>query len=231
MYNEEILISKTLKYVLNYFEYKAYDYEIIVVDDKSTDNSVSFVKKLNHPKIKLICKEKNEGKGSAIKEGMKHVSKDYVGFMDADLPYDLTDIGNMIEKLKIYDLAIGSRAIEGSKVEAHPNWYRILLSKVFCNIRNILFKLDIKDTQSGIKFFKKEAANKIFDKQLVKGFGFDTEILSLAKKYNYKIKEVPVSLLKEHSFKKSKLNPIRDSLKIFFDLLFIKFNDFKGKYQ
>ena len=231
MYNEEELIQRTLEKVIAYFEFMNYDFEILVIDDKSKDNSVSIVKNFNHPRLKLFCKLKNEGKGSAIKEGVKHSTKEYIGFMDADLPYSLEDTSDMINQLKNYDLVIGSRSVEGSTVGAHPLWYRRLLSKGFEIIRYLLINLRIKDTQSGIKFFKKEVAKDIFNRQEINGFGFDTEILYIAKKKNYSIKEVPVHLLKEHSFKKSKLKPIRDSIKMFYDLILIKTNDLRGKYK
>lgn len=231
MYNEENTILNTLKQVINHLKSAEYDYEIIVIDDKSKDNSVNIVKNFNHQKLKLICKPKNEGKGSAIREGVKYTTKEYVGFMDADLPYSLNNINDLVKELEIYDIAIGSRAIEGSNIEAHPIWYRILLGKIFCRVRDLLIPLNIKDTQSGIKFFKKEVAKDIFNRQEINGFGFDTEILYIAKKKNYSIKEVPVHLLKEHSFKKSKLKPIRDSIKMFYDLILIKTNDLRGKYK
>lgn len=231
MYNEEKLILKTLENLESYFKSKKYDYELVVVDDKSRDNSANLVKQLNNSKIKLMYKGKNEGKGSAIKEGVKHAAKDYIGFMDADLPYSLENIGAMINELKNYDIAVGSRKAKGAKIESPPLWYRYILGKMFRGLRDFVFNLNVKDTQSGLKFFRAEVMKDIFNKQQIKGFGFDIEILYIARKKKYTIKEVPVHLLKEHSFKKSKLNPFKDSMKMFYDLFLIKANDFMGRYK
>lgn len=231
MYNEEKLILNTLQKVTSYFDKKKYNYEIIVVDDKSKDKSVNMVSKFNHSKIKIIKKKKNEGKGSAVKVGVLNASKDFIGFMDADLPYALDNLDAMIQELEKYDFVMGSRAIKGSKVEARPSWHRKILGRAFCKIRNFIFNLDIKDSQGGLKFFKKAVAKSLFNRQKLKGFGFDVELLFIANKKKYKIKETPVHLLKEHSFKKSKLNPFKDTLKMFLDLLKIRINNFKGCYE
>lgn len=231
VYNESKLILNTLKEINKYFNDLGYDYEIVVVDDKSTDNSVEVIKKFNHPKVRLICKNRNQGKGSAIRKGVRCAVNEYIGFMDADLPYSLSNIGDMIRELKNCDVVVGSRRVRGSKIESPPLWYRFILGKMFRGFRDLIFNLNIKDTQSGLKFFRRDAVKDIFSKQKINGFGFDVETLYIARKKRYKIKEVPVHLLRKHSFKKSKLNPIMDSLKIFSDLFLIKINDFFGRYK
>lgn len=230
MYNEEQFIARTLTTVSDFFNKNKYDYEIIVVDDGSTDASLGVVKKFLSNKIKLLQNPGNKGKGYAVRNGILNSSKNYVGFMDADMPYSLDGISNLFQYLKKYDISIGTRALPGSRVDAHPLWYRRVLGLIFCRLREFIINTGIRDTQCGAKCFRKNVARKIFTKQILSGFGFDVEILYLAKKYKFSVSEVPLHLLKEHSFKNSKLNPLTDPLKMFFDLFRIRFYNLVGKY-
>lgn len=226
VYNEEKYIENTLRTITNYLKNQPYKSEIIVVDDGSTDNSNSIIHKFP---VKYLKHKKNKGKGAAIKTGALNAKGSFIGFIDADLPYPIQDIEKMLDNN--YDIIIASRAVSGAKVKARPPHIRKLLGKLFNQLSRLLIKINIKDTQSGFKIFKKQAAKKIFSKQKINGFCFDVELLYLAKKYNYKIKQIPVNLKETHSFKNSKVNIITDPIKMFIDLLKIKLNDVTKKYQ
>lgn len=231
VYNEEKHIENTVSTVENYFNKKKFDYEILLVDDGSKDNSVDVIKKLlKKDKIKLFSNGVNKGKGFSVRHGIGEAKKDIICFMDADMPYPIEDIENFLSALKNCDVVIGSRALPNSIVEAHPTWYRRILGRVFHIVTLFLVGVKNKDTQCGFKGFKNEAAKKIFSKQKINGFGFDAEVLYLANKYGFPVKEVPIRLYKMHSFKESRLNPVFDSIKMFLDLCKIKLNNFVGKY-
>jgi dolichyl-phosphate beta-glucosyltransferase len=227
MYNEERLIEKTIKTSIDYLKKKGYDYEIIVVDDGSRDNTVEKAKKFKD--IKIIRLDKNYGKGYAIRQGVMKAKKDNIAYMDADLPYPIENIDKLLD-FKDAHITIGSRASEGSKVKSHPNLSRKLLGKCFNVLMRLTTGLRFVDTQSGFKAFKKDAAKKIFSNITVNRWGFDVEVLFLAQKYGFKVDQVPIYLLEEHSFRKSRLNTFKDPAIMFKDLVKIRFNDIIGKY-
>ena len=187
-YNEEKRIKKTLDRCLYYFGSKKISFEIIVVNDGSKDNTSKIVRK--YKKVRLISYFPNQGKGYSVKKGMLASKGDYVLFSDADLSTPIEEIHNLMKYSKDYDVVIASRAVKESKVETISS--RKFLGRVFNFIANILIVRGIKDTQCGFKLFSKEAARKIFTKQTINGWAFDVEILFLAKKFKYKIKEVGV---------------------------------------
>lgn len=230
MYNEENHIESTLKETISYLKSKRLPYEIIVVNDGSTDNSVNIVSRFLSKNIKLIDNKNNKGKGYAVKSGVLAAKGQKICFMDADLAYSLNCITNLLERNKSVKVTVGSRAALGSLVEARPSLHRKLLGRAFILINRIMTGINIKDTQCGLKMFDREVASKIFPKQTINGWGFDVELLFLAKKYGYEIEEVPIHLRKEHSFKVSRLNPLKDPLKMFLELLKIRVNDLLGKY-
>ena len=230
MYNEQVLIADTVKTVEAYFKDKKYDYEILIIDDGSTDLSVRRVTPHLNARVKLISNGGNKGKGMAVKKGILLASKDYVGFMDADMPYSLDGVSKLFEQLEKSDISIGTRALPESRVDAHPLWYRRILGTLFCKFREFIVGTGIKDTQCGAKCFRNNVAKKIFSKQKLNGWGFDVETLFLARKFGYSVSEVPLHLLEKHSFKKSKVNPLIDPIKMFLDLFRIRFYNLIGVY-
>lgn len=226
-YNEENRIGKTLKKIIGYLERKKYDYEIILVDDGSKDKTIGVVKSLKNKKVRILKNKHNLGKGGSVKNGMLAAKKDYLLFSDADLSTPIEEL-EKFEKLKEkHDILIGSRALKESDIKIKQPFYRILMGKVFNFIVNIVVIWGIKDTQCGFKLFRKEAAKKIFSKQTFNGFSFDVELLFIAKKYGYSIKEIPVMWINSTE---SKVNALKDSIMMFIDLLKIRVNNLRGKY-
>ena len=207
-YNEEKRIKNNLPRIINYLEKNQPDYELIMVIDLGKDKTPDIVKKIkqrkskisvdlntsfsNNKKTRLIINEKRMGKGHAVKQGILASKGDYVLFLDIDLSTPMEEFPKLFQYMNDYDIAIGSRALNNSKVLKKRIDRKILGSLGNVLIQIFLFK-GIKDTQCGFKIFKKEAAKKIFSLQKNTGFGFDFETLFLAKKFNYKIREVPIT--------------------------------------
>ncbi len=230
-YNEEEVIDNTLKTVVQYLVNGVYSYEIIVVCDGCRDNTASLAheaaRKNRH--IKVINRQMNMGKGFSVKEGALSAGGEYIIFTDADLSTPIEEIDKLLKWMeKGYDIVIGSRALAESDIQVHQPWYREKMGKTFNLFVQALAVRGIKDTQCGFKGFRKDVAEKIFPLQTINGFGFDVELLYLAKKYGYTIKEIPVCWINREA---SKVNPLTHSFQMFLDLVRIRICDIKGKYE
>lgn len=224
--------------VERFLEKKKYKYEIIIVDDGSTDGSVEFLEKFikENPHFRLI-KNSHLGKAGAVTTGMLNARGKYRLFTDMDQATPIEELDKLLPFFnENHDVIIGSR----SRRKGAP-LTRIIMSKGVIIVRSLLIGLsDIKDTQCGFKIFTQNSADKIFLKirnihngfQKIKGSsvtaGFDVELLYLAKKHGFKVKEVPVEWLYVET---RRVNPIKDSIDGFLDLLRIKRNIFRGIYK
>jgi dolichyl-phosphate beta-glucosyltransferase len=226
-YNEEKRIRKTLRKTIKYLNAGNHDYEIIVVDDGSKDRTAETAKSFKSKRLRVIRLGKNIGKGGAVKKGMLAARKKYVLFSDADLSTPIEELGKFAKLRKKYDVVIASRALKGSNIKVSQPFYRVFMGKVFNIVVNIIGVWGIKDTQCGFKMFSAKSARKIFKKQTFRGFSFDVESLFIAKKLGYRIKEVPVTWINSPA---TKVSPVKDSLKMFFDVARIRINDILGKY-
>jgi len=228
-YNEEKRIGTTLTSIISYLEKFPKingDYEIIVIDDGSQDNTVKEVEKFStkNTKIKICSNEKNSGKGYSVRKGILLGEGKYLLFSDADLSTPIEELEKLFFWIEQgYDIAIGSRSLKESQIIIHQSWYRELMGKIFNKLVKFWCLPDFIDTQCGFKLFKKEAAKKVFANAKIKHFAFDVETLYLAKKYNYRLKEVPIRWINSPS---SRVHPVLDSMKMLYDLLRIKFLHF-----
>lgn len=193
-YNEANRISGTIKDCSTYLMGHGITHEIVIVDDGSSDKTCEVVNNLKKelPNIELIKMEKNRGKGCAVKKGMINSSGVSKLFMDADGATNLSEIEKLLPHLKYYDVVIGSRSVPGSKIEKNQAWYRRLSGKTGNLLVRLLFGLHINDTQCGFKLFTYDASSAIFPALTLDRFGFDIELLAIAKFHNLKIKEVPI---------------------------------------
>ncbi|PIY96691.1 MAG: hypothetical protein COY66_03410 [Candidatus Kerfeldbacteria bacterium CG_4_10_14_0_8_um_filter_42_10] len=225
VYNEEERIKKSLSKILPYLNQLA-DYEIIFVDDGSTDRTLLVLEEYKNKRFRVIKNGKNCGKGYSVQQGMLRARYPVVLFSDADFSTPIEDLEKLLPHLENYDIVIGSRGMEQSQISVHQKFYKEWLGKIGNKFIQLLVIPGIKDTQCGFKLFKKETL-VIFQKQTIKRWGFDFEILMLAHKIGFRIKEVPVRW--QNDFR-SKVKS-SDYLKTFGELIKIKWNVLTNKYD
>jgi dolichyl-phosphate beta-glucosyltransferase len=229
-YNEESRIRPTIERTHSYLREKFREFEIIVVDDGSTDNTVSVVEGLRgRSNIRLIHYPENSGKGYAIKTGVLASRGDFLLTCDADQSTPVEELENLLPFLqKGFDIAIGSRGLRESDIAVRQPWYRERMGKTFNMLVRALVIGGFKDTQCGFKLFRGDVARRLFRKSLISGFSFDVEILFLAGKEGFRIKEVPVKWLNSPN---SRVRIFRDSLNMFIELFKIRGYWLSGKYR
>lgn len=193
MYNAKD-IEANIKAATNSLNKVTDKYEIILVDDGSSNNCFQQAKKIKNSKLKVVGYTKNQGKGNAIKYGFKFCSGKYVAFVDSGRDLDPIQLKSFIEKMEKEkaDIVIGSKRHPESDVHYPP--LRRFMSWTYQILNRILFNLSVKDTQVGIKLFKKSALDKIMPKIAIKRFAFDLELLVIAQKLGYKIVEAPITM-------------------------------------
>jgi len=219
-YNESKRIKRTLLQIEQYLSKHKAKYEIIVIDDGSTDDTVKVVKSLKIKNLKILINRKNMGKGGSVRKGMLNSRGEYVLFSDADLSTPIEELDKLLRHIKKYDIVIGSRALSGSNIKQHQPALREIIGKTFNFLVRFFTGLKIKDTQCGFKLFKGEATKEIFQKQKTRGFSFDVEVLYLAKRMRYSIKEVPITWINSPQ---SKVSAVKDSIKMLLDIIRIRF--------
>jgi dolichyl-phosphate beta-glucosyltransferase len=221
-YNESGRITPTLARIDEYCSSRFEHFEIIVVNDGSSDDTAGILseacKKISA--VRYAAYEQNRGKGYAIRFGIAMSKGDLILISDADLSTPIEDV----EKLLVfhdggYDIVIGSRAVEGSCVEVKQPFWRILMGKVFNRIVRFLILEDFKDTQCGFKLFDGTRARVLFPTAMVDRFAYDVEILYLARRAGCKIKEVPIRWINSPD---SRVNPLRDSLQMLKDIIRVR---------
>jgi dolichyl-phosphate beta-glucosyltransferase len=230
-YNEEKRIAETLKNIDSYLEKQSYDYEIVVVVNNSHDRTAEVVRELEASTIqKAFAMELKEGgKGNAVKRGLlEKATGDIVMFMDADNATPISEIEKFLPYFdQDFDVVIGSRYTNPDLVKVHQPFYRILLSRMSNLLIQLLAVPGIKDTQLGFKAFTAKAAKDVFPLVTVLRWGFDMEVLTIARAQGYKIKEVGVSWT-EHGGGHVPLSAYVESL---VDLFKIKLRSLAGRYK
>lgn len=172
----------------------------------------------------------NRGKGYAIHQGIQYSESDYVCFLDSDLAYSLDHLEVLLDHLKVYDVVIGCRSLGHSHYQ-RIRFLRRLSGKIFNLLSQWILNLKFRDMQAGLKGFRRDAAQSIFARQTLTGFSFDVELIYLAEKYGYRIGEIPAQVSSHHANKQSKVNLLKDSLRMLGDLLIIRYRDWMGHYD
>jgi dolichyl-phosphate beta-glucosyltransferase len=195
-YNESKRILVTLRDLRRYFSVMEYGYEVIVVNDGSKDDTAEVVRNYakKFPALTLIDNKKNRGKGYAVKCGMKAATGEYRLFMDADNSVTIDTVESFLDIMmeEGHDVAIGSIAHPGARYVEHNGWHRRLLGSISKGLIRFVAIPGIYDTQRGFKLFTRAAAEAIFPLQQIERFGFDIELLFIARKHGMSIKEIPV---------------------------------------
>jgi dolichyl-phosphate beta-glucosyltransferase len=230
VFNEEKRISKSLEIIANFTKGYKEETEVLVVDDGSWDLTAktleSFKNKMN---LKILTHKTNMGKGAAIRTGVASAMGEKILFTDVDLSVPITVLDSFNEAMtEDVDVVIGSREHPDSKIEIKQFWLREMAGYSFTVLTNAVLQVGATDFTCGFKMFRREAARKIFSKQLIKRWAFDAETLFLAKKFGFEVKEMPVTW--KHS-EGSKVRFPQDLIDSFFGLLQIRINDLMGKYE
>lgn len=224
-YNEEKRLPKTLSTICEYLKENDYDAEIIVVVEKSEDKTLEIVKEYErkYAYIRHLENDIRYGKGYSVRKGVLSSQGEYILFTDSDLSTPIKEIEKMLPNLKDYDCCCGQRI----QVKKQPI-YRLLMGVLFRYISYCITGLKFKDTQCGFKIFTYKFGHLIFQQAKVDGFAFDVEMLMMAEKMGFKVKPVEVEWFND---KESKVSLLKDSFKMFIDLIRIKRNlqvNFRG---
>jgi dolichyl-phosphate beta-glucosyltransferase len=220
-YNEEQRLGATLERIIGYLAGRDYAWEIIVVDDGSSDSTGAVALRLGagHA-LRVLRNEPNQGKGASIRRGMMEARGRFRLFSDADLSTPVEEIEKFWPRFEAgCGVVIGSRAAEGAQLEVRQAWYREMMGRTFNLIVRALLVRGIRDTQCGFKAFTAEAADAVFPNQRLKGFAFDVEAILLARRAGFRVEEVPVRWINSPA---SKVSALRDSARMFADLLRLK---------
>jgi dolichyl-phosphate beta-glucosyltransferase len=240
-YNEEARLPRTLARIHEHFSARrvlpelAPDFtlgqiEIVIVDDGSQDGTARIAEEWSRqmPQVRLISNGENRGKGYSVRHGMLEARGRLALFTDADLSSPIEEIEKLLAALAAgNDVAIGSRALDRSLISIHQSRLRELAGIVFNGFVRAFTGLPFYDTQCGFKIFRREPAQIVFDQQRIQGFGFDPEVLFLAKRHGLRTAEVPVRWAHDPA---TKVHVIRDSLLMFGDLIYIRWNGLLGRY-
>jgi len=226
-YNEQERLGTTLASITDYLKVQAYDFEIIVVDDGSSDGTVGVAQSFDG--VRLLRNKHNMGKGATVTHGMLQATGDYILFTDADGSTPIREVAKVLAAHEDgYDVVIGSRALPDSNIVQYQPLHRILLGKTFNFAVQLLALPGLKDTQCGFKSFTREAAIEVFSRRTIDRWGFDMEILYIARRFGFRVKEVGIEWEDSPA---SKVNALRDGLKMLGDLVRIRYQDMRGVYQ
>jgi glycosyltransferase involved in cell wall biosynthesis len=228
-YNEAERIVPTVGAIASHVSDLGFEWELIIADDGSTDNSVSLLQDLNLVNMRVLIATKNGGKGSAVRRGMLAAQGEYVLFADADNSTPIENISTLLAKLteENYDVAIGSRGAEGASESNKSLMRRIMSGGLRLLVRYVL-NIRVKDTQCGFKMFTEDAAKRIHGAQTIDGFSFDLEELYLADKYGYRIAEVPVNWMDAPG---STVDARKEAIRFLKDMVRIRWQDLRGSYR
>jgi dolichyl-phosphate beta-glucosyltransferase len=226
-YNEAGRIAETLRSVEAYLDSQAYEWEVLVVDDGSSDDTAAIVE-ANFPRVRLMRITPNHGKGYAVRSGMQESVGEYRVFFDADASTPIEELEKLWPRFENgADVVIGSRALADSEVEVHQAWMREHMGMSFNIVLRTLGLTHFRDTQCGFKAFTAKGCDLIFSRQQIDRFAFDVEILHIASLHKLRIDEVPVRWINSP---KSTVNPLMDSAGMLRDAFRIVRNASKGMY-
>jgi len=228
-FNEAGRISSTLQQVGDYLTSQDYTWEVLVVDDGSTDNTAVLVEEYSrqHDGFALL-RVPHGGKGWAVKHGMLQAKGEYRFMADADLAMPIEQLSLFLSsKVLDYDIAIGSREASGARRVGEPS-LRHIMGRVYNFLIRIFLLPGLMDTQCGFKCYKGDVARELFPLQRLPGWGFDMEVLFLARKRGFSIHELPIEW---HYRSESKVRPVRDSLAMTWEILRVRWHNLKGLYR
>ena len=229
-YNEAARLGPTLQRVLQCIRAQRWNAEVIVVNDGSRDNTADLVRQYAsaNPVLRLLENPGNRGKGYSVRNGMLHANGEILLFSDADLASPIEEAPKLFEAIESgADVAIGSRWLRPELQKQRQSLLRQLYGRIFNIALRLLLGLKFKDTQCGFKVFTRSSARAIFPLQQIERWGFDPELLYLARRKKLRVTEVPVEWSHQEG---TRISPLRDGLRMFSEVLRIRWNALTGKY-
>jgi glycosyltransferase involved in cell wall biosynthesis len=230
-YNESERIPATLRSVVDCIRAHGWDAEVVVVNDGSLDNTAEVVKEFARtaPEIRFLENPANRGKGYTVRHGVLHAMGDIVMFTDADLSSPIEEAEGLFAAIaQGADIAIGSRWLATSRQTHRQPLYRQLFGRCFNLLTRMVMNLPFADTQCGFKAFTRTAAQTVFQLQTIERWGFDPEILFIALKRGYQIREIPVSWAHDA---RTRISYLRDGLQMLKELAIVRWNALIGRYS
>jgi glycosyltransferase involved in cell wall biosynthesis len=230
-YNEAKRLEATLDLVLGYVAAQKWNAEVLVVNDGSKDATRDIVlqRAARNPALRLVENPGNRGKGYSVRHGVMEARGDFILFTDADLASPIEEGEKLLAALAAgADMAIGSRWLDTSLQTRPQPLYRRVLGRVFNLALRLVLGMNYKDTQCGFKAFRRSAAAAVFPLQIIERWGFDPEILFLARRLGFRVDEVAVKWAHQEN---TKISPIRDGLRMFTELLTIRWYAVSGRYD
>jgi dolichyl-phosphate beta-glucosyltransferase len=229
-YNESARITATLDKILAHSTERGWNVEVIVVNDGSSDRTAEIVLEYakKHAALRLLENPGNRGKGFSVRNGMLHAKGDILLFSDADLSSPIEEADKLFAAIvKGADIAIGSRWIDSRLQIRKQPLHRRIFGRIFNLALRLILGLQFKDTQCGFKAFTRRSAQAIFPQQKIERWGFDPELLYLARKFGFTVSEVPVAWAHREG---TRIHPLRDGVRMFVELLRIRWYALKGNY-
>jgi dolichyl-phosphate beta-glucosyltransferase len=230
-YNEEKRLPRTLERMRGFLDEAGLDYEIIVVDDGSDDDTLEIARHegTRGGAVRVLANGRNRGKGYSVRRGMLAANGRLVFYSDADLSTPIEEILRLLEFLEDgADIVIGSRGMAQSELEVRQPWYRETMGRIFNWLVRTLVVPGFQDTQCGFKGFRRDCLPEIFRRQRIEKFAFDVEILHIARRLGYRVREIPIRWLDSPQ---SRVHVMGDSSQMFVDLLRIRWNAWLGTYD
>jgi glycosyltransferase involved in cell wall biosynthesis len=228
-YNEESRLPATLERIASYLQDSGREAEVLVVDDGSKDGTAAVAEyfQIKIPLLRVVSNGVNRGKGFSVRRGMQEARGRFALFTDADLSAPIEEAGKLIDALEKFDVAIGSRAMDRGLISVHESPFREFAGIIFNKIVRVILWLPFVDTQCGFKAFRNDPCKIIFEQQRIERFGFDPELLYLARHHGLRAVEIPVRW--GHS-PATKVSMLRDSIQMFIDVFTIRWNSLMGRY-
>src|SRR4051812_22831050 len=230
-YNEGERLVASLDKVLAYISAQRWNAEVLVVNDGSRDNTAEIIRRYAalHPIVRLVENPGNRGKGYSVRNGMLHANGDLLLFSDADLSSPISEAPKLFAAIRSgADVASGSRWLRSETQTERQPFYRQLFGRMFNLFLRIVLGLRFRDTQCGFKAFTRSAAQEIFPRQQIEGWGFDPEILFLARRMGFKSVEIPVAWAHDA---RTKMSYFRDGMRMVGEVLKVRWNALSGRYN
>jgi glycosyltransferase involved in cell wall biosynthesis len=229
-FNEAQRLPASLEKIAAYIRERRPNAEVIVVDDGSTDGTAAIAESWRDriPRLRVLSNGMNRGKGYSVRHGSLEAQGEIILFTDADLSSPIDEGEKLLAALQTHDVAIGSRAMDRGLIEVHESLFREFAGIIFNRIVRTILWLPFVDTQCGFKVFRRERCRIIFEQQTIERFGFDPELLYLARHHGLSIKEVPVRWAHSPA---TKVNMMRDSVQMFLDVFVIRWKALRGLYR